>query len=197
MSVSRPATVEISARQRALLRRILKRQTASVRLARRVNILLALADDPCLESVSQRLGLTRVPVRLWRDRWLADADRLRAAEAGDASDERLLARIEEILDDAPRSGKPATFSPEQIVGIVAVACEPPEKSGRPISHWTSAELADEVKKRQIVKDISPRSVGRFLKRGRPSASQEPLLAQRQPARSRGLSPAIGGGLRPV
>ena len=46
---------------------------------------------------------------------------------------------------------------------MAVACEPPEKSGRPIDHWTGRELADEVKKRQIVNDISPRSVGRFLK----------------------------------
>jgi putative transposase len=181
MSGSRPASLELSARQRLLLQQIHKRQTASVRLARRVSILLALADDPCLESVSQHLGLTRVPVRLWRDRWLGAADCLRQAEWDKASDAQLLELIEQILDDAPRSGKPATFSPEQIVGIVAVACEPPEKSSRPISHWTSAELADEVKKRQIVKDISPRSVGRFLKRGGPSAAQKPLLAQCQPA----------------
>ena len=92
-----------------------------------------------------------------------------------------LGLIAEILDDAPRPGGPATFSPEQIVQIVAVACEPPEKSGRPISHWTHRELADEVKKRQIVKDIAPRSVGRFLKTGRAAAPSQPLLAQCQPA----------------
>lgn len=189
-----PRAVELSDRQRRLLEQIHKRQTAPVRLARRVGILLALADDPCLESVAQRLGLTRVSVRLWRDRWLDGQDAWRAAEADRADDQRLLRLIEQALDDAPRSGKPATFSPEQIVRLVAVACEPPEKSGRPISHWTSAELADEVKKRQIVKDISPRSVGRFLKRGGPSASQEPLLAQRQPAGPGDLPPAIGGGL---
>jgi hypothetical protein len=63
---------------------------------------------------------------------------------------------------------------------VAVACEPPEESGRPISHWTSRELADEVKKRRIVAAISPRSVGRFLKRGRVAAAPEPLLAQCRP-----------------
>ena len=176
-----PRAVELSDRQRRLLEQIHKRQTAPVRLARRVGILLALADDPCLESVAQSLRLTRVSVRLWRDRWLDSADALRAAEADQADDQRLLGLIEAALDDAPRSGKPATFSPEQIVQLVAVACEPPGRSGRPISHWTSAELADEVKKRQIVKDISPRSVGRFSKRGGPSASQEPLLAQRQPA----------------
>ena len=76
---------------------------------------------------------------------------------------------------------PYIYSPEQIVQIVAVACEPPEKSGRPISHWSARELADEVKKRQIVKDISPRTVGRFLKTGRLTAAPQPLLAQRRPA----------------
>jgi putative transposase len=93
----------------------------------------------------------------------------------------LLALIEQALDDAPRPGGPATFTPQQIVQIVAVACEPPEESGRPISHWSARELADEVKKRQIVKDISPRTVGRFLKTGRLAAAPQPLLAQRQPA----------------
>jgi putative transposase len=88
--------------------------------------------------------------------------------------------IEEILDDAPRPGGPATFSPEQIVQIVAVACEPPDKSGRPISHWTARELADEAKKRQIVKSISSRSVGRFLKTGRLAATPQPVLAECQP-----------------
>jgi putative transposase len=50
--------------------------------------------------------------------------------------------------------------------IITVACEPPEKSGRPITHWTTPELADEVMKRGIVPSISARHVGRFLKGGR-------------------------------
>jgi Homeodomain-like domain len=182
MSGPRPASITLSARQRAALEHLGRCQAASVRLVRRVGVLLALADDPCLERVAADLGLTRVSVRLWRDRWLDSSARLHAAEADGASDQDLLALIEAALDDAPRPGGPATFSPEQIVGIVAVACEPPSKSGRPISHWTHAELADEVKKRHIVKSISPRSVGRFLKGSGPPASPQPLLAQRQPAR---------------
>jgi putative transposase len=181
MSGPRPASITLSARQRSLLEHLRRCQTASVRLARRVAVLLALADDPCLERVASDQGLTRVSVRLWRDRWLHASDRLRAAEADDPSDQDLLELIQAALDDAPRPGGPATFTPEQIVAIVAVACEPPEKSGRPISHWTHVELADEVKKRHIAKDISPRSVGRFLKGSGPSAAQKPLLAQRQPA----------------
>jgi len=39
---------------------------------------------------------------------------------------------------------------------MAVACEPPGDSGRPISHWTPRELADEASKRGIVERISAR-----------------------------------------
>lgn len=181
MSGPPPATIELSDRQRSLLQQLRQRQTASQRLVRRVAILLALAAQPGLESVAQQLGLNRITVRLWRDRWRGAAPCLQQAERDGVSDPQLLGLIEQTLDDAPRCGKPATFRPEQIVQIVAVACEPPEKSGRPLSHWTSRELADEVKKRQIVPRISPRSVGRFLKRGGLAAAPQPLLAERQPA----------------
>jgi len=160
----------LSDRQRDLLRSLDKRHTASTRLARRVAVLLALDADPRLAAVARSLGLTRLTVRHWRDRWLASAPALLHAEQQGANDRRLLVLIEQELDDAPRPGGPATFSPEQIVQIVAVACEPPEKSGRPISHWSARELADEVKKRKIVSDISPRTVSRFLKTGRPPAA---------------------------
>jgi transposase-like protein len=36
--------------------------------------------------------------------------------------------------------------------------------GRPVTHWTPRELADEAVKRKIVSSISPRHVGRFLKK---------------------------------
>jgi putative transposase len=197
MSGPPPATIELSTRQRALLEQLRQRQTAPQRLVRRVLIVLALATNSCLLATARDLGLNRISVRLWRDRWRAAAEALAQAEKDDLPDRQLLGLIEGILDDAPRPGGPATFSPEQIVQIVAVACEPPEKSGRPISHWTHRELADEVKKRQIVKDIAPRTVGRFLKTGRPAAPSQPLLAQCRPARPGGLSRAGRGGLRPV
>jgi putative transposase len=172
--------IALSARQRDLLQSLDKRHTVSTRLARRVAVLLALDADGRLAAVARSLGLTRLTVRHWRDRWLGAAAALLHAEQQGASDRRLLALIEQALGDAPRPGGPATFTPEQIVQIVAVACEPPERSGRPISHWSARELADEVKKRQVVSDISTRTVSRFLKTGRVAAAQKPLLAQRQP-----------------
>jgi putative transposase len=196
MSGPRAAALQVTPAQEQWLRRLQRQQTADQRRVRRATIILALAANPCVDAVARRLGLTRVTVRLWRDRWLAATPALQRAEQ-DQAPQHLRRTLEHLLDDAPRPGKPATFTPEQIVQIVALACEPPGESDRPISHWTSRELADEVSKRRIVAAISPRSVGRFLKRGRAAAAPEPLLAQRQPRRSRFLPPASGRCLRVV
>ena len=178
MSNPQAVPLAVSPALLALLQHLARRQTADQRLVRRASILLALAADPCVEAAARRLGLTRLTVRQWRDRWLQATPALQQAEQEQAPEPALLARIAQVLADAPRPGAPATFSPEQIVRLVAVACEPPEKSGRSIDRWTARELADEVKKRGIVQDISPRSAGRFLKRGRPAAAPKPLLAER-------------------
>ena len=60
--------------------------------------------------------------------------------------------------DAP----PPKFTPEEITGIIALACESPADSGLPVSHWTPPELAREAVRRGIVESISPRQVDRFL-----------------------------------
>ena len=73
--------------------------------------------------------------------------------------------MEERLTDAPRSGAPARITAEQVCQIVALACEAPGQSGRPISQWTGREVADEVVARGIVPAISPRHAGRLLKKG--------------------------------
>ena len=48
---------------------------------------------------------------------------------------------------------------------MALACEAPSASGRPISQWSTTELAAEVVRRGIVETISPRHAARLLKRG--------------------------------
>ncbi len=137
------------------------------------------------EQVAYWLDSHRETVRSWRQRWLEAAPSLEALEA-EGDDKALAELIERILADEHRSGTPATFTPEQVVQIVALACEAPSASGHPISHWTPSELANEAIKRGIVESISSRSVGRFLKSGRPQAPSEPLLAQLGPRRPFGL-----------
>lgn len=46
--------------------------------------------------------------------------------------------------------------------LFAIACKKPEDYGRPISHWTARDLADEAIKQGIVTTISPRHVGRLM-----------------------------------
>ena len=56
----------------------------------------------------------------------------------------LIALIIKLLSDCTRSGTPNFFSTEQVVQIVALACENPQASQRPVSHWSARELADEA-----------------------------------------------------
>jgi putative transposase len=115
-------------------------------------------------------------VSVWRGRWAAAQTRLAAAEQ---SSDDLAVVIADVLADAPRPGTPPTFSAEQVVQIVALACTDPAETGRPITQWTPRELADEAIGRGIVTTISPQSVERFLKAGRSQTASEPVLAEQQ------------------
>jgi putative transposase len=139
--------------------------------------IILLADDGLNNQyIADDLGIHIQTPRRWRNRWAENVEQLKDIET-ELDDKALHARIEEMLSDAPRSGTPATFTAEQICQIVALSCESPEASGRPITHWTHAELADEVLKRNIVRSISSRSVGRFLKERGSETAFDPILAE--------------------
>lgn len=158
-----PPGLELTARQRGILYHLTQCSTAPQRLVLRARLIMLAANGRNNSQISQELPLDRGQVRLWRRRWLAAQTQLTALEHDASGDKPLINAISALLTDAPRPGTPPRFSPEQIVQVVAVACEPPADSGRPISHWTTPELADEAMKRGIVETISARSVGRFLK----------------------------------
>ena len=127
--------------------------------------------------IATELKVTRNTVREWRARWQADGDR-RAAVASERETLQPLANlIETSLGDAYRSGSPGKFSAEQVAQIIAIACEDPQVSGYPVSHWTPKEIGMEAVKRGVVERISQRQVGRFLKRGGLETAPDPLLAQ--------------------
>ena len=172
----KPLSLMLSDKQRLLLNRLAQRHTSPQRLVHRAKMILGAANGAGNEPIARQLSLNRLTVRTWRRRWQAAADDLKAAEAADADDKVLLGRIEAVLDDARRPGAPGDFTAEQLTQIISVACESPEDSGRPVSHWTPRELADEVIKRGIVSSISPRTVGRFFKRSRSQAASLALLA---------------------
>ncbi len=116
---------------------------------------------------------------MWRNKWLSAKEMLIEAELRESSNALILKLMTDTLADAPRPGTPKHFTVEQAVQIVALACEKPEVSLRPLSHWTARELASEAVKRKIVDKISPRSVGRFLKRSHIATTSMSLLVKSQ------------------
>jgi putative transposase len=147
-------------------------------------------DGLANEDIADRIGCERHAVGLWRRRWAEAFGRLVLVECCE-KESALPRALDELLSDLPRSGCPGKFTAFQVTQVLAVACEPPEDSGRPVTHWTPRELADEVHKRGIVGSISARQVGRFLKYGRAAAAPQPLLAQCEPRGPRRFRPASG------
>jgi putative transposase len=168
----------LSERQEKLLKQITCCTTNPYRLVRRAKLILGAASGDSNTAISQKLDLARGQVRWWRNRWIQASEKLASAEKQQLSEQKLKGAIEQVLTDEPRSGTPNFFSTEQVVQIVAIACESPSQSKRPISHWTPRELALEAVKRGVVEQISPRSVGRFLKRSHSQASSSSLLVKR-------------------
>jgi len=164
--MGRAVEVAVSQRQRAILGKWVRTKAQTpYRLVERSRIILLSADRVANIEQAHRLDVDRQRVRRWRARWAEAEERLAAAEREGANDDDLAKLIRSVLTDERRAGAPATFSAEQLTQIIAVACEPPEESGRPVTHWTPTELADEVITRGIVETISPRHVDRILKGG--------------------------------
>src|SRR4051812_20857923 len=156
------AKVTITDRQQEILQILTRSVTAPSRLRQRAEIIVLAFDGLRNEEIAERVGLTHRQVGRWRRRWASAWDRLIDVECCE-SRVALRRAIEAVLTDEPRPGAPAKFTPEQVTQILAVACEPPEKSGRPITHWTARELTDEVIRRGIVAAISPSQVSRYLR----------------------------------
>ncbi len=171
--------IQLTEAEQAILQRLANSGKTEQRLVRRAQIVLTLAQQIPVVTTAERLQVTPKTVRKWRDRYDHAAEQLAQAQTLDQPEAAppLATLIKEVLNDGPRSGKPADFTPEQITQVVALSCEPPAESGRPISQWTQRELAREAEKRGIVETISHRSVGRFLKRGRPQTPSVAVLAQ--------------------
>jgi len=146
--------VEVNAAERAALERLVRRPTTGQQLVERARIVLLAADGLNNSEGARAMGVQIDTVRKWRRRWCT-------ARGVPLADLSITAR----LDDAPRPGTPARITSEHVCRIMALACEAPSASGRPISQWSTTELAAEIMRRGIVETISPRHAARLLKRG--------------------------------
>lgn len=140
--------VSLSFEEREELARLVRGHNTAQKLVRRARIVLAAAVGEKYNQIAARLQVQPKVVSRWVKRWMETAGQEMS--------------VLERLADLERPGAPDTFTAEQLCQLVALACEPPELYGRPITHWTPRELADEVIKQGIVASISIRHTGRLL-----------------------------------
>jgi len=118
--------VTVLPEQREVLEQLVRTHSTPQQLAVRARMILHAADGTRVRASARELGVWPKTVRYWRKRWRQVAEEQ---------------PVSERLADAPRSGAPATYTPEQICAIVAMTCEKPSESERPISHWSQREIA--------------------------------------------------------
>lgn len=143
-----PSPLHLAEIEREQLQQLVNRHSTPQQIALRARIILLADEGLNHRQIALELDISRDTARLWRNRWLELEEKKTPAV--------------ERLADAPRPGGPTTFSLEQILQLFALACEKPETYGRPISHWTSRDLAEELIKQGIVESISSRHVGRLM-----------------------------------
>lgn len=152
----KPPRIDLTTAERQALETLVHRPSTPQQLALRGRIILACATGLNNAQIARQLAISADAVRLWRRRWLDTAP----------GDPTAPTEVALRLIDLPRSGSPGRFTAEQCCQLLAMGCEIPADSERPISHWTPREMAAEAQKRGIVDHISRRHVARLLKRGR-------------------------------
>lgn len=153
--------VTITEKQQVILEELGRSRSVSKAIIQRAMIVLLAFQGLLNEEIAPQVGINRQQVGVWRQRWHDAWDALCVWECSEPR--RLREAILEIFKDAPGRGSPGKFTAEQAAQIVAVACESPKLSDRPITKWTHRELRDEVIKRKIVPSISVAQIGRYLR----------------------------------
>ncbi len=155
----RATVLQLSEKEEEELTRLTKRHRSEQQVVLRACIILAAAQGSSNIQIARELGINVDTVRLWRDRWVSWQEIDQKKSAQEAVD------LAQRLQDAPRPGAAPKFTVEQRAQMAVLACEAPAKTGCPISQWTGREIADELKGRGIVSQISPRHAARLLKKG--------------------------------
>ena len=143
----KPIALTLNEQEQNDVEALVHRQSAPQQVALRGRLILAAAQGKNNRQIARTLGVSVDTVRSWRLRWIG----WQAAPLEELS-------VRERLSDLPRPGRPSEITAEQTSQIRALACEQPKE--RPISQWTGRAIADEVKRRGILKELSPRHAAR-------------------------------------
>lgn len=153
----RATAIHLSEQEQEALLRLTRRHRSEQQVALRARIILAAAQGTSNAHIARELSIHVDTVRLWRDRWASGHE--------SHPEQQETVDLATCLQEARRPGAVPKFTVEQRAQMVALACEAPAKTGRPISQWAGREIAEELVARGIVPQISPRHAARLLKKG--------------------------------
>ena len=112
---------EMTQEEQAETARLARSRTAEARKTERAKIVLLAQAGNGTTQISQEMKKVRPQILHWIKRF---------NEFGLAG-----------LEDEPRSGRPPTYSPEQVSEVVAAALTSPQELGQPFASWTLDRLA--------------------------------------------------------
>lgn len=147
------AVLELNPQEITVLTKIVRSKTLGVAVLERAQIVLAAAEGRTNQNIVAEFGFEKHRVSLWRNRWKelhTQWSRLDEKLRPPLSEKLVL----QWLADRKGRGKKPKITEEQKALILAVACESPENSGYPHTHWTDRLLAQEVVRRGIVETVS-------------------------------------------
>ena len=133
--------VKLKQADREYLKTLIAKGNLPAKTFKRATGLLELDRGKTLEAVAETLGVSRVTVMAWRNKYRKQGLK--------------------CLQDAPRSGRPIVIDGQQRAKITALACsEAPEGH----AHWSLQLLAEKVVELGYCEKISRTQVGKILKK---------------------------------
>ena len=168
------AKVELSDNIREILNGIAKSKTLPACQIQRANIILLASKGRNNMEIARETRLGQDSVSKWRTRFVKCLPHLQEVEAKELS--KLKNEVILFLKDAPRPGKPRTYTDEQVIKIIDMACHSPTEYGIEASHWSLNQLKNVAIREGIVAEISAKTISRFLKYGESPPASRSLLA---------------------
>jgi transposase len=111
---------EMTAEEAAEVKRLANSRTEAARAVERAQIIRLASEGKRVPQIAEELGITEGTVRLWIKRF---------NECGLRG-----------LEDLPRSGKPPTYTPEQVGEVIATSLTDPRTLKLPFASWTLDRL---------------------------------------------------------
>jgi transposase len=106
--------------EKAAIEKLTRSRTAPAREIERARIVLLASKGKRVPAIAEQLEITQLTVRIWLKRFNQNG-------------------LDGLID-LPRSGRPTTYSVEQVAEVIATALSDPQKLGQPFACWTLDRL---------------------------------------------------------